>query len=80
MQNQPDLQIIATTHSPYMVDSLRPEEVRMTTLNDDGTVACGKLVDHPKFEQWKNEMAPGEMWSMFGEKWVSKQTQATEAE
>ena len=70
LDQKPDLQILATTHSPYLVDSLQPEEVRMTTLNDDGTVACGKLIDHPKFEKWKNEMAPGEMWSMFGEKWV----------
>ena len=72
MDQHPDLQIVATTHSPYLLDCLRPEEVRMTTLNDDGSVACGRLVDHPKFEQWKKEMAPGEMWSMFGEKWVSE--------
>jgi len=79
LEQQPDLQIVATTHSPYLVDSLRSEEVRMTTLNDDGTVASGRLVDHPKFEQWRNEMAPGEMWSMFGEKWVSQAaTQPTE--
>ena len=23
-------------------------------------------------EKWKDEMAPGEMWSLFGEKWVSE--------
>ena len=71
LEKQPDLQIVATTHSPYLVGTLQPDEVRMTTLNDDGTVACGRLVDHPKFERWKNEMDPGEMWSMFGEKWVA---------
>ena len=78
LAQKPELQIVATTHSPYLVDSLEPEEVRMTTLNDDGTVACGRLVDHPKFERWKDEMAPGELWSMFGEKWVSQNPQAAE--
>ena len=71
MAQKPDLQIVATTHSPYLVDDLRPEEVRMMTLRDDGTVACGPLVEHPDYPKWKNEFNPGEFWSMFGEKWVA---------
>lgn len=43
----------------------------MTTISDDGTARCGNLVDHPDFEKWKDEMMPGEMWSIFGEKWVA---------
>ncbi len=31
---------------------------------------CGRLTDHPKFDKWKEEMAPGEMWSLCGEKWL----------
>jgi len=71
LDQNPELQIVATTHSPYLVDCLRPEEVRLTTLGDDGTVSCGSLVEHPEFEKWKDEMLPGEMWSLFGEKWVA---------
>jgi predicted ATPase len=67
-----DLQLVATTHSPYLLDWMRPEEVRMTVLQDDGTTACAPLDRHPKFEKWKDEMAPGEMWSLFGEKWVAE--------
>ena len=70
LDQYPDLQIVATTHSPYLVDCLRPEEVRLTTLGDDGTVSIASLVEHPDFDKWKDEMAPGEMWSLFGEKWV----------
>ena len=70
LKQTPDLQIVATTHSPYLVDCLRPEEVRLTTLGDDGTVSIASLVEHPDFDKWKDEMAPGEMWSLFGEKWV----------
>lgn len=25
--------------------------------------------DHPQFNKWKDELAPGEFWSMFGEDW-----------
>jgi predicted ATPase len=76
MKEQQDLQIIATTHSPYMLDSVAPEEVRMTVLRDDGSTACAPLTDHPKFEKWKDEMTPGEMWSLFGEKWLIEQQEA----
>lgn len=72
LEQQPELQVVATTHSPYLLDSLSPREVRMTTLDDDGTVACGRLIDHPDFEKWKDEMTPGELWSIFGEKWVGR--------
>jgi predicted ATPase len=70
---RPNLQIIAASHSPYLLDSLEFDEVRLTTLRDNGTVACGRLIDHPEFERWKDEMTPGEMWAMFGEKWLVEQ-------
>ena len=38
----------------------------------DGHARCGKLTDHPKFDTWKEEMAPGEMWSLFGETWLAE--------
>jgi predicted ATPase len=66
----PDLQIVATTHSPYLLDRMEPSEVRMTILQEDGSTACAPLTSHPQFDQWKDEMAPGEMWSLFGEKWL----------
>jgi hypothetical protein len=43
----------------------------MTYLADGFTV-CGALTEHPKFRKWKDEFSPGEMWSMFGEKWVAE--------
>jgi predicted ATPase len=69
----PDLQILATTHSPYMLDCMETNEVRMTFLRDDGATVCAALASHPKFDKWKDEMTPGEMWSLFGEKWLVEQ-------
>ena len=39
-------------------------------VDEDGNAVCGRLEDHPQFEKWKDEMAPGELWSLFGEKWL----------
>lgn len=66
----PETQFIATTHSPILLDFARFEEVRMTGLNDSGEVLCARMDEHPKYEKWKNEMAPGEFWSMIGENWI----------
>jgi predicted ATPase len=73
LETNPDLQILAATHSPYMLDCMETNEVRMTVLRDDGATVCAALASHPKFEKWKDEMAPGEMWSLFGEKWLVEQ-------
>ncbi len=69
-ENQ-DLQIIATTHSPYVVDELEPKEVRITWAGEDGVTQCARLDSHPEFERWKDEMWPGEFWSLVGEQWVA---------
>ncbi len=74
---RPELQLIATTHSPYLADQFKPDEIVLTTLADDGNVVAGSLKDHPEFERWKNEMAPGEFWSTFGEDWLAKRSATT---
>jgi predicted ATPase len=68
----PDLQIVATSHSPYILDKLKPEEVRLVTLRDDGTSACARLEQHPQYPVWKESMSPGEFWSHAGEDWIKK--------
>ena len=67
----PDLQLLATAHSPYLLNHLLPEQVRIMAVGPDGYAKCGRLTDHPKFPTWKEEMAAGEMWSLFGEKWLT---------
>lgn len=71
LDQDPGLQVVGTSHSPYFLDELRPEEVLLTTLNDRGETACASLVEHPEFPRWKDEMTPGEFWSTVGEKWVT---------
>jgi predicted ATPase len=65
-------QIIATTHSPYLLACMRPEEVLCMHLGEDGFSRMASLTAHPDFEKWKDEMNPGEFWSLFGDEWVVK--------
>ena len=72
MRTFSDLQIIASAHSPYLLDQLQPEQIRLMTLGKDGYSVCGRLEDNPQFDRWKAEMAPGELWSLFGESWLAE--------
>lgn len=70
LEKCPALQIVATSHSPYLLDSFEFDEVRLVTPADDGTTLIGKLVEHPEFARWQRLMAPGELWTMVGEDWL----------
>ncbi|MFL5354657.1 AAA family ATPase [Archangium sp.] len=71
-ERDPELQIIATSHSPFILNYLDPKEVRMTFLAENGFARCEKLTAHPEFERWKGMMSPGEFWSTVGESWLEK--------
>lgn len=66
------LQIIATSHSPYILNQLEWNEVLVTSRGDDGSAVCKPLSEHPDFERWKESMSPGEFWSTFYEDWLTK--------
>lgn len=71
-QRDPGLQIVATSHSPFVLNYLDPKEVRMTFLAENGFARCEKMTAHPEFERWKDMMSPGEFWSTVGESWLEK--------
>lgn len=71
LEKNKDLQILATSHSPYLVDHLEPSEVRLTAVSPEGFARIACLTDHPDFERWKGQMAPGEFWSLVGESWAT---------
>ena len=73
LQQYPDLQILATAHSPYLLNFLTLSRCESWRPAPTVYARCGRLTDHPKFATWKEEMAPGEMWSLFGEKWLVEQ-------
>lgn len=65
------LQIICTTHSPYMVDYFEAHEVLVMGKNKQGYAVCKKLDEHPKWQNMKALVQAGEFWSSVGEDWVN---------
>lgn len=66
-----DLQIVATTHSPYAIDLMDPSEVYAFALREDGCVASKRLSEHPDAEKMKGSLTAGQLWSLDEERsWV----------
>lgn len=66
-----DTQIIATTHSPYVLDEVSPSNVIAFALRDDGTVASKPLSEHPDAPRVNGALKSGELWSLDAERdWV----------
>lgn len=67
---RPDVQIVCTSHSPYLLDHFELEEVRLTAMDPRGNVVCRALREHPEAERWKKMLRTGEFWASVGEGWL----------
>jgi len=70
MKLDPELQIICTTHSPYLLDLFEPAEVRVLALDAERRTHARPLTEHPDFAKWKFGTQTGELWAALGEAWV----------
>lgn len=69
-EHRPDLQIIATTHSPYIVDELPLDAVCVMACDPSGRVYAQTLDKHPDAERSLDLLTSGEFLSAEGESWV----------
>jgi len=60
------IQIILTTHSPYLLDLVEPKDVRVFSKDGEGAVTAKKLSDYPDVERMKKHFMTGEIWTMLG--------------
>jgi predicted ATPase len=70
IQDNQDLQIIFSTHSPYIVDELAPSQVHVLS-NSNGFTHSKRLDEHPDVEWAKQTLTTGEFWDAEGENWVT---------
>jgi len=71
LERFPEIQIVATTHSPYILDALDPSDVRVFAQHEDGSVACRLLSEHPQAEKARGTLTAGQLWSLDPEwRWV----------
>ncbi|MDX9722727.1 MAG: AAA family ATPase [Myxococcota bacterium] len=74
LEQSPELQIVCTTHSPYLLDLFNAEEVRVLTLDGQRRTRALPLTAHPEFDRWRLGLQTGELWASVGEAWVSEGT------
>jgi predicted ATPase len=70
MALNPELQVVCTTHSPYLLDLFDPADVRVLALDAERRTHARPLTEHPDFDKWKFGTQTGELWAALGEAWV----------
>ncbi|HEX6902953.1 MAG TPA: AAA family ATPase [Thermoanaerobaculia bacterium] len=62
-QSRGETQILVTTHSPYFVDALKPEQVWLMEKNEQGYTEVKRTADMPIIvEMTKEEIPLGSLW------------------
>lgn len=79
LEQRPKLQIAFTTHSPYIIDELAPQETWLLNTDEGGVAYTRRLSEHPDAEQSLQVLTTGEFWSAEGEDWVVGNRDANEA-
>jgi predicted ATPase len=60
-------QIVLTTHSPYVLDLFKPEEVTLCTKLDTGEIKATRLSDSPMVREQLDVFTLGEIWTSEGD-------------
>lgn len=60
-------QVIMTTHSPTLLDSLAPEEVWVTTRDARGYSTLTNMADYNELDRWRDNFNTGEIWMNVAE-------------
>lgn len=71
LAESPGLQILATSHSPYLIDALTLEEVVVLGRDPRGVIHAKRLEDFPD-ARLKQMLSSGELWMTEGDAWVSR--------
>lgn len=68
LPEQKNVQVILTTHSPYLLDLVEPENVRVFTKDEEGAATAIRMSDVPDVESWRKDFMSGEIWTSLPEK------------
>jgi predicted ATPase len=69
-----DLQIILSTHSPFIIDEMTADEIWLLHSTNETGAKARKLSEHPDSERALKVLSTGEFWSAEGEEWVVEPT------
>ncbi len=79
-ETRPELQIIFSSHSPYVIDEMAPGDVWIFAADDGGIAHSARLSDHPDAERAMGPLTTGEFWGAEGDAWVLEPVKAAQPE
>lgn len=71
LRENPNLQILFSTHSPYIIDELAPSQVHVLNSTAQGFTIAKRLDQNPNAEWATQTLTTGEFWDAEGEDWVT---------
>ncbi|MCH8046355.1 MAG: AAA family ATPase [Planctomycetes bacterium] len=73
VEEQDHTQVVMTTHSPYVVDLFKPEEVTLCHKEEDGSVSVHTLSESETVREQLDVFTLGEIWTAEGDEALSQQ-------
>lgn len=61
------VQVLLTTHSPYLLDLVEAHEIRVFAKDEVGAVHAKKMSDYPEVDRLKKHFMSGEIWTGLSE-------------
>lgn len=71
-EREEPIQVIITTHSPYVLDFLKPEEVTLCQRATDGFITTARLSDSPTVREQIDIFGLGEIWTSEGDEGLAR--------
>lgn len=65
--DRPAVQILVTTHSPYLLDEMSPEEVLVFRRDDSGAADAIRMDSIPDIDERLSDYKLGELWTAYEE-------------
>ncbi len=79
VHEQSHTQVVLTTHSPYVLDLFKPEEVTLCNkLEETGEIKATRMSDSPTVLQQLDVFTLGEIWTSEGDKKIAELEDKTE--
>jgi predicted ATPase len=72
IDQQDQTQILMTTHSPYLLDLFKPDEVTLCRKGDDGSISLSPLAENQEVARQLAAFNLGEIWTAEGDEALSK--------
>lgn len=70
VETRPDLQIVLTTHSPFIMEGVDADDIVLFGLDAQGACVTGRLHEHPDARRLLELLSPAEMWTSVAEGWL----------